>query len=124
LAVSTTAIDLAPIINPIISLAGTVLMGVASWALAKVAQLAGLGQQTALKQAVLDGVQRAITYAESQVGQKVSNGVPVDVHNAVVATAANYLITKFPGYIAKLGWTPQAISDLVVAHLPPPVPAG
>lgn len=122
--VTATAIDLSPILQPLIQLAGLILMGVASWAVAKVAQLAGLGQQTALKQALIDATGRAIQWGESQIGQKIGSGASIETHNAVVAAAANYLISKMPDTLKSLGYTPQSIEDWVVAHLPPPVSVG
>lgn len=120
---TTTAIDLSAVLTPLLQLAGTILLGVATWAINLGAQKTGLENQTALKNMLIDATGRAITWAESQVGQKIGAGASIDVHNAVVAQAANYLLTKMPDTLKSLGISGTAIEDWVLAHLPPPVPA-
>ena len=115
-----TAIDLSPILTPLVQLAGLALAGFASWALSQVAAHYKISTQSALFQNVLGAVDRGIAYGQTVVAAKASN-VTINTSNAVAAEAANYVISKMPDALAKLGMTPAHVADLVTARLPQPI---
>ncbi len=117
LAVATSTVDLSPILNPLIEIAGLVLSGFAMWALQRVATHFGISTKSALFQAVLGATDRGIAYAQNVVEARADTAT-VDVKNAVAAEAANYVTSKMPEALNKLGMTEQHVADLVLARLP------
>lgn len=115
-------VDLSPVLNVVIQIAALVLMGLAAWIAQKAAAWLHISTQSALFQNVLDAVDRGIAYGQQQAAAKVAAGVPVQVNNAVAASAANYVITKMPDTLTSLGMTPAHVADLVLAKLPPADP--
>lgn len=120
LATSATTIDFSPVLTPLLQLAGLVLTGVAGWAVTKLATYLHVQTQSALLQTVTDVADRAISYAQNVVAAKVaSGGAVVDVKNATIAEASNYLIAKAPQSLRALGMDSTHVADLILAKLPP-----
>jgi len=117
LVVSAATIDLSPILTPLIQIAGLILMGLAGWGVKKILDLLHIGKESTLRATLLDAVDRGITFAQNQA-TLAANGAQVPVTNSTVATAANYVISKFPGTISALGLTNQHVADMVIAKLP------
>lgn len=115
---TTTTIDLAPVLTPLIQIAGIALAGVVTWLAGRAATYFHVSTQNALLQRVVDIADRGIAYGQQVVTEKVAAGAKVDVKNAVLAEATNYVLTKAPDAVASLGMTNQHVADMVLAKLP------
>lgn len=117
--VTAATIDLSPILTPLIQLGGLILMGLVGYGVKKLCDVLHIAQDSALRQTILDGVDRGISFAQNKVTTLVASGVNVPApQNAVADAAVNYVVTKFPGTLNSLGMTPQHVADLVLAKLP------
>lgn len=118
------AIDLTPILTPIISTAGLILTGFASWALARVAAYAHLSMQSALMQNLLGVVDRGITYGQNQATKLAAQDATINLASESEAQALQYVVNKAPGTAKSLGIDvttlngQQHIADLITAKLP------
>lgn len=110
-------INLAPILQPAIQTAALILTGVAAWAVNKLAGHFHLLQQATMQQAILKALDNGIAFAEASA-EKSAAGASVDVKSALAATAADYVVSHFPAYIAKLGVTPESLAQTALAKLP------
>ena len=115
-------IDLTPILNPLITLAGLVLAGFASWAMAHIAAYAHVSMQSQQMQTVLGAIDRGISYGTSKATALAAQDGTVNVADTAADEAANYVITKLPGTLKSLGITQQGVADLILAKLPPFTP--
>jgi len=116
--VSTGAIDLSPILTPLIQTIGLILMGLSAWAVKKFADLLHIAKDSALRQTMLDAVDRGISFAQNKATTMAAAGVTIQTGNAVAAEATNYVVSKFPDTLNALGMTPQHVADVVLAKLP------
>ncbi len=107
-------IDLAPLVNQVvIPIITPVLLGVATWALTRVAKYAHFQVQDSQRKLVLDVVDNAVAYAEKMLAGKASVTV-----NDKVATAVNYILPKVPDALKAVGITPEHLAQIVTARLP------
>lgn len=98
----------------IVSVAVSALIG---WVLLKVKEKTGLSIDDSMRAAL----QTAVTNAAGLVLNKLGNqlqGKTIDVHNAFVAAAVNYVLKSAPAAIEHFGITPDSIKEKIVAKLP------
>lgn len=110
-------------------IAGTIVAGIGAavlWlARAAVAAAVGYIQQTTkleLDEHTRDyldrALQRAVDYAETKVGQSVGPAASeVDLHNATVAHAVNYVVDRVPDALAHFGITTEGLTAMVEARM-------
>jgi hypothetical protein len=121
-------IDLTPILNPLIVFAGLVLTGFASWAMTYIAAYAHRSMQSQTAQMVLGGADRAISYGTSLALNAAAQDGTINVADTARSHAEAYMIAKFPDLLKDFGIDvttakgQQAISDLILAKLPPYTP--
>lgn len=113
-----TAVDLSPLLTPLIQIAGLVLTGLVGWAATRVAAYAHISSQNSLLQSVLAAVDRGINYGQQVATAAAQKDATVNVTSATQAAAVQYVTSKLPGTLAKLGMTPAHVADLVLAKLP------
>lgn len=123
---STTTIDLAPVLLQIVlPIAGAVLSALIPLAVAKLATFLHLKANSEDRKALLDAADNAVALA-LKAARDNAGGAVVDVHNASVAAAVDYLTTNLPDAIKRLGLTPDAVENIVNARLaaaePTPAP--
>lgn len=121
-----TAIDLSPILTPVLTVVGIALASVATWAIGRLGQKLGIQANGAAMQnldsAATKAVQAAVMATQDQIRAK-SWDHP-DVQNALVAYGAQYLVTQFAGTLAQSGIDPStsagsaAIANIVTRALP------
>jgi hypothetical protein len=116
--VSAGVIDLSPILTPLIQFVGLILMGLAGWAVKKLADLLHIAKDSALRQTMLDAVDRGISFAQNKATTMAAAGVTIPTNNAVAADAVNYVVSKFPDTLNGLGMTPQHVADVVLSKMP------
>lgn len=113
-----TTIDLAPLVNGVlIPLLAPALLGVLTWAGARLSLLLHIKLQDSQRAVLSAAVTNAIAYAQQRLAARETVLV-----SDQVATAVNYILPKIPGALKSLGVTPQHLAELVTAQLPP-VPA-
>lgn len=128
LPLAAVSVDLTPLVNHAIELAGSILALVASWAVAWVAQkLAAkfhVQGQVVMADEIRKGLDRAIAEGTNLATQEVDARLkPVEFRNAVVGYGARYLADHYEDYAARLGLDDDKLVAMVSAHLPPiPVP--
>lgn len=81
-------------------------------------------EQNLLADAIHAAAPRALSYAENKLETKIDPNSTIETKNAVLATAANYLIANKSETLTKLGITPAttsaAIKQILIAHMPAP----
>jgi hypothetical protein len=86
-------------------------------------------QSNATARAMIDGVvEDAIPYAQKYAQAAITKVGPIDVGNATIATAANFILSHAPDELAQLGFTEAHVIELVRSALqqapaPAPTPA-
>ena len=112
-------IDFSPILNQLIELVGLLLVGVATWAVKKVADYFGLKQDDAARALIASAVNNGVKFAEGKLNTEVSKLDPrITVNSAFVAEAANYVVGHVPDALTRLGVTEQQLSEKILAQLP------
>ena len=101
-------------IAPIILVAGVGLVG---WLLTRRASMMGL-KINALQRAVVDqGLDRAIGYAISRLGDRARGGIPIVVKNEAIAVAADYAVRAIPGALKHFKKNRDELADMIEARL-------
>lgn len=126
-----TVIDYSTVLNTdVIPILGALLMGLAGWAvkwgvawLDAHTSLLNAQEESIVRGALLDGVRRGIIYAQQKAAAN-RPGETVQVNDALVADAAQYVIDTLPEKLSYFGITPSVddptLQKLVVVHLPQP----
>jgi hypothetical protein len=132
-ATATASIDLSPILAFLLQIAGLVLTGIVGWLGTRLALYFHVSTQSQLFANVLGAVDRGIAFAQQNLAARIANatGDKIALGSAVQAQAVNYVVSKLPDTLSKLGITPAHVADLVTAKLgsvpaapPPSAPAG
>lgn len=118
-ALSPTQVDIAPLINqvvvPLLGALGGLLV---TWLVAKVCGWLGIQANSQVAGVLETAMQNGLAFAQSQLKDKVGNGVvPIDVKNQVIATAANYVIAHTPGAMKTLGVDQASLIQKIEARL-------
>jgi len=119
----STAIDISPISSALVNIIGVVLTGLVTWIgwyvknlISSKVDLSKTQLDEQLQQMFNEAAARSIAYAETVVEGAVPKSV--DVNSVFVATAAKYLMDKWPDLVKKVGLSPEAIRDTILARLP------
>jgi hypothetical protein len=117
-----TSIDLAPVIDGIVLPCLTAIIPIigaalAAWLSAKLAAWLHLKSQDKLRDILLNVIDNGLSAATNRAA---ALPLTIDVHNQKVADATQYVISHSPDAVKKLGLTPDAVRDMIVARLPPP----
>ena len=113
-----TTISLVPILDIAIQLFGAALMAVGSWAVTMLSKKLKLSNDSEVRAYLQDALQRAVSFGVERAREQAKDIGTVEVRNEVVADAANYVISKTPDALKKLGISEDSIQDLVRARLP------
>ncbi len=113
-----TIIDLGPILEIVIQLVGALLMTVGTWAVTMVSQKLKLSNDSEVRTYLQEALQRAVNFGIEKARTQAKDIKTVEVRNEVVADAANYVISKTPDALKKLGISEDSVRDLVRARLP------
>lgn len=118
-------VDLSPIRDSLVQLAGAALTGLALWIgwyvknlVASKVDLSNTMLDEQIQQMYNEAAMRAIAYAETFLKEKVPT--KIDVNNEFVAVAAEYLIKFWPDLVKKAGLTPEMVKKTIVSRLPSP----
>jgi hypothetical protein len=124
----TAGLDFTPITSNLVAFLGTVVTGVATWALAQGAlwlqsktSLAKSQQAEQLQQTFNEAIHRGIAWAETQTNEKAATYVKnVDLPGGTfVDLAAQYVINHWPDLIKRSGLTTEKVVEAVTARLTP-----
>ena len=111
-----TAIDLTPIIEPVLQMAGVLLAGVLMWAAKRGADYFKV-QLTADHRAVLqDAIDRGVSFGIGKAKQQLSS-VQIDVKNEAAAAAVNYVLARTPDALDHFGVTRESLVEMVMSRL-------
>lgn len=129
-AVALTTIDPSAIVNIALSLVGPTVMVCLTWlanrAIGLVADHLGLKMDAQTRSLIESAIAKGIAMARHSLDGKLSGLHPIDVRNAQVALAVDYILPKIPDALAYFSITPQGLAQRVAAALGQelPVPAG
>jgi hypothetical protein len=115
-------VDLTPIANVLLQLAGAAILGLGTWAISRLLQLLGLKTSAQAAANLDDALGKAVTYGlqQSQELIRQKGWDHVDVRNATLAAAAPYLIKRFPDTLKAVGVdfsNEKAVTDTVIGAL-------
>ena len=113
-----TTINLGPILDIVIQLFGAVLMAVGTWAVTMLSQKLKLSSDSEVRAYLQEALQRAVSFSVDKARTQAKDIKTVEVRNEIVADAANYVISKTPDALKKLGISEDSIQDLVRARVP------
>ena len=114
----STAIDLAPLVQPIIVTLGTIVSAAGAALIRYLLARVGLERQTALQQTAEGILQNAVRYGMEAAQAKVQGGaLTVDVRSQVIAQAASYAIQHGPDVLARLGVSRDQLEAKLLARL-------
>jgi hypothetical protein len=99
------SIDISPIVNVLLQLAATVLLGFGTWGVTQLVQWLGLKNSAQATANLDDALEKAVTYGlqQSTALIKQKGWDDVEVRNATLAKAAPYLIDRFPDALRAVG---------------------
>jgi len=99
------SVDLTPITNVLLQLAGAVILGVGTWAIGRLLQWLGLKTSAQAMANLDDALGKAVTYGlqQSQDLIRQKGWDHADVRNATLAAAVPYLIKRFPDTLKAVG---------------------
>ncbi len=110
-------VDLSPILDVIVQLLAAGLMGLGSWAIARLSTKLKLSSDSEVRKYLQEALERGVSFAVGVASEKSKDLSEVEVRNEMVRDAANYVITKTPDALKSLGVTDEAVQDLVRARL-------
>lgn len=110
-------VDLSPVLQLTIELLGAVVLALAGWAVTKFGKKLGLENDAKIRQYLDEAIKNGVAFAEQKLKEQAGKIDEVDVKNAKVAEAANYVIKAVPDAIKHFGVTPEKLADLVTARL-------
>lgn len=117
----TFLIDFSPITEVVIALAAAVLSAVGAIAIAKLSAVLearfGMQIEEAQRVKVQQALENAIAFAKIRAENFLEAKDDVQVRSAVLADAANYVISKVPQGLDHLGIDAEAVVDLLEARL-------
>jgi hypothetical protein len=129
--VNPNTIDLTPIINALIAVAAAMIAPSAALLLAWLRSRKHwkILEDAQMNQVITESAQRlgaAFLTKVQKAGESVHD---VDVGNPELALFANRIISGYPGFVARLGYTPDKVAAVILdeaqrlGHLSPTVPA-
>lgn len=120
--VSPTAVDFSPILTQLIELVALLLAAVVAWAISRLQaylrKKIGLDIDAQMR-AVIDGaVNNAIAFGAAKAKELAAANATIDVKNAQLKLAADYVVAHAPDALAHFGVTPEALERRIIAALP------
>lgn len=118
---ATNLLNLSSVWDFVINTAVAAILAAGTWGISTVAAV--LKKKTGIDidaqyQAMLhDAMERGVHYAAAKMQELSGKYTQVEVDNAIVRMAAEYVISKMPETIAHFGLTTQGVQDLVTAKL-------
>lgn len=97
--------------------AGTVLTGLAAWVARWIVGHLRLQADSLAAQAILAAATRGAGLAYSALATQASHIGDQPLRNVAVGRAVGYVTTSVPGYLARLGVTPDRLQQMVEAEL-------
>ena len=110
-------IDFTPVLDMGIDLLAVVLMGLGTWALAKLGRKFGLEADDQIRLVLQEALEKGVGYARERAREQGDDFARIEVRNAAAATAANYVIGRVPQAAAHFGLNEDGLRELVRARL-------
>lgn len=122
---ATTVVDVSPVLDLVIKLLVALALLVGSWLLHWLVRRVKLLNNAGFQAAWTDALDKSLTWAATQSTAiiKAKGWDHPDTHAAVIATAAEYLLAKFPAALAGVGLSANSVAADVLAALQRQLPA-
>lgn len=112
-----TTIDLAPVIEPILQVAGVLLAGVLMWGAKKGADFFKIKLSDSHRAVLQDAIDRGVSFGVGKAKKQLEGGVRIDVKHEAVAMAANYVLARTPDALNHFGVTRESLVEMVMSRL-------
>lgn len=120
-------IDLSPLLNAVLQVAGPYILGGAtiagSWLAGLLIRRFHLQNEAQVRAVIQAGAVNAANYGLSKAGALGQSSVPVTIKNVAIAHGVQYLKDTLPGMIAKAKATDSGLAQIVEAKLAQAIPA-
>ena len=93
------------------------LMAFGTWAIARLSTKLKLSSDSEMRKYLQNALERGVSFAVGVASEKAKEVNEIEVRNEMVRDAANYVIAKTPDALKSLGFTHEAVRDLVRARL-------
>lgn len=103
--------------QPLLGLIGAALMGVATWAIARLADRIGVERDHEMLDGLMDYADAGIQRAVKKLGKRMDDLKPDDVP-AIVEDAAEWVADKAPIWASRLGFDRRGLREFVESRLP------
>jgi hypothetical protein len=115
-------IDFAPLANLAITFLCTVLTLIAPVIALKLVQLLHLQGDDKARSVIASAIENGVALGKARAAEAIASGVNVDVKNAVIANAMDYVLPKVPDAMKRLNVTPEGVASRIEAKLATPRP--
>lgn len=115
--VATTVIDISPLLNSLIELAGVALLTVATWAAHKYGKKLGIEQDSKVREYLDDAIAKGIAFGEAKLKEQAGKIDEIDIKNAKIAEAANYVTKGVPDALKRFKIDDERLKQLIIARL-------
>jgi len=117
----STIVDVGPATASLVEWLAPILLVVliagGSWLVVKLASLLGLKVNALQREVVEQGLERAIGYAITRVGDKAAAGIPIAVKSEAIAVATGYAANAIPGALKHFKKSRDDIAKMIEARL-------
>lgn len=111
-------VDLSPLLNYGLEAIGMILLALASWATLWLKNKFKIDVDDKTRAYLTDAIDNAIQYAVKKTEAAVDPLAKIQVKDARVSAAADYLVAHVPDALAHFKVTPDALERLIIAKLP------
>lgn len=103
----------------IVQIMACIIFGLVLWVLKRFVTKLGIEADEKVRKYLIETLQVSIVYGKNKVDEELGSTdlTKVEVRNAIVAHASNYVINKVPDAVKKFNLKEEDIKDLVLARL-------
>lgn len=112
------AIDITPLVNVGLELLAGALLALGSWAVARLAGKIGIEMDDKARAYVREAVTGGLDYALKEAKRAGQDLGHIEVRNALVASAANYVVAQVPDGVRRLKLSRGNVENMVRRLLP------
>lgn len=112
-----TIVDLSPFADVLVQLVGAALLAVGVWVAKKLADKLGLEADSEIRGYLMDAVENAVKFAEKELQEEADKLDAVAFKSKLLATGAQYVMTRVPDAVEHFNLTEEAVAQLVQAKL-------
>lgn len=110
-------IDLAPILDVVLQGLVVLITTLIGWGITKLTKKYNLDIDEKYREHLYGSIEKAINYGTAVAKEKLKHKTEIDVRNAILAEATNYVLKGIPPTLKKLKLTEDRLRELVLAKL-------